>query len=315
MSRKKVTVVGAGNVGASLAQAVALTNLADVVLIDIPETGGMPAGKGLDILEAGSVYGYSIHVSGGTDWALTKGSDIVVVTAGVPRKPGMSRDDLLSINAKIVGDVGMKIKINAPNALVIVVSNPLDAMCTVLQRATGFPRERVLGMAGVLDSARMKAFIAEELKVSVENVDGFVLGGHGDTMVPLPRFTTVAGIPLSEFLSAEKVAAIMQRTRDGGAEIVKLLEKGSAYYAPAASVCEMIEAILLDKKKILPCAVMLNGEYGVNGFFVGVPAILGSGGMEKVIVIKLNPEEESGFKKSVDAVKELVAVLDRNVPA
>lgn len=314
MSRKKVTVVGAGNVGASLAQSVALTNLADVALIDIPETGGMPAGKALDILEAGPVYGYSSRVSGGTDWALAKGSDIVVVTAGVPRKPGMSRDDLLAINAKIVGDVATKIKANAPHALVIVVSNPLDAMCTVLQRVTGFPRERVLGMAGVLDSARMKAFIAEELKVSVENVDGFVLGGHGDTMVPLPRFTTVSGIPLSEFLSADKVAAIMQRTRDGGAEIVKLLEKGSAYYAPAAAVCEMIEAILLDKKKILPCAVMLNGEYGVNGYFVGVPCILGERGMEKVIVIKLSVEEDAGFKKSVDAVKELVAALDKKVP-
>ncbi len=311
MSRKKVTVVGAGNVGASLAQAVALTNLADVVLIDIPETGGMPAGKGLDLLEAGTVYGYSTHISGGTDWALVKNSDIVVVTAGVPRKPGMSRDDLLAINAKIVGEVGKKIKANAPNALVIVVSNPLDAMCTVLQRATGFPRERVLGMAGVLDSARMKAFIAEELEVSVENVDGFVLGGHGDTMVPLPRFTTVSGIPLSEFLPKERVDAIMQRTRDGGAEIVKLLEKGSAFYAPAASVCEMIEAILLDKKKILPCAVLLNGEYGVKGLFVGVLAKLGSNGMEGVINLKLNAEEEAGFRKSVKAVEELVAAVDK----
>ncbi len=311
MSRKKVTVVGAGNVGASLAQALALTNLADVVLIDIPEAGGMPAGKGLDILEAGPVYGYSTHVSGGTDWKLVDGSDIVVVTAGVPRKPGMSRDDLLAINAKIVGEVGRKILTHAPKSLVIVVSNPLDAMCTVLQRATNFPRERVLGMAGVLDSARMKAFIAEELKVSVENVDGFVLGGHGDTMVPLPRFTTVSGIPLSEFLPAERVQAIMQRTREGGAEIVKLLEKGSAYYAPSVSVCEMIEAILLDKKKILPCAVLLNGEYGVKGVFVGVLAKLGAAGMEGVITIKLNSEEETGFRKSVQSVQELVAALDK----
>src|SRR5690242_9981708 len=222
MSRKKVTIIGAGNVGASLAQAAALTNLADIVLIDIPETGGMPAGKGLDILEAGPVYNYSTKISGGTDWALVKGSDIVVVTAGVPRKPGMSRDDLLAINAKIVGEVGKKIKDAAPTALVIVVSNPLDAMCTVMQRSTGFPRTRVLGMAGVLDSARMKSFIAEAVGVSIENIDGFVLGGHGDTMVPVPRFCTVSGVQLSEFLSADKIDAIMQRTRDGGAEIVKL---------------------------------------------------------------------------------------------
>lgn len=311
MSRKKITVVGAGNVGASLAQALALINLADVVLIDIPETGGMPAGKGLDILEAGPVYGYDSFVSGGTDWALTKGSDIVVVTAGVPRKPGMSRDDLLAINAKIVGDVAKKIKENAPTALVIVVSNPLDAMCTVLQRVTGFPRERVIGMAGVLDSSRMRTFIAQELKVSVENVHAFVLGGHGDTMVPLPRYSTVSGIPITELLPKPKVDAIMQRTKDGGAEIVKLLEKGSAFYAPAASVCEMVKAILLDKKKILPCAVLLKGEYGVDGFFVGVPAKLGGGGMEEVIQIKLIAEEEQAFRQSVAAVQELVATLDK----
>jgi malate dehydrogenase len=294
-----------------LAQAAALTNLADVVLIDIPETGGMPAGKGLDILEAGPVYGYSTSISGGTDWALAKGSDIVVVTAGVPRKPGMSRDDLLAINAKIVGEVGKKIKEFAPQSLVIVVSNPLDAMCTVLQRATGFPRQRVLGMAGVLDSARMRTFIAQELGVSVENIDGFVLGGHGDTMVPLPRYATVSGIPITDLLPADKVAAIIQRTRDGGAEIVKLLEKGSAFYAPAASVCEMIEAILLDKKKILPCAVLLDGEYGVKGSFVGVLAKLGAAGMEGVFQIKLSAEEEANFRKSVKAVEELVVALDK----
>ncbi len=311
MSRKKVTVVGAGNVGASLAQALALTNLADVMLIDIPETGGMPAGKGLDILEAGPVYGYSVNVNGGTDWALVKGSDIVVVTAGVPRKPGMSRDDLLAINARIVSEVGKKIKDAAPNSLVIVVSNPLDAMCTVMQRATGFPRARVLGMAGVLDSARMKTFIAQEVGVSIENIDGFVLGGHGDTMVPVPRFCTVSGVPLSEFLSADKVNAIMQRTRDGGAEIVKLLEKGSAYYAPAASVCEMVEAILLDKKKLLPCAVLLEGEYGVKGVFVGVLAKLGAAGMEGVIQIKLNTDEDVLFRKSVKAVEELLIAMDK----
>jgi malate dehydrogenase len=312
MARKKLTVVGAGNVGASLAQALAWTNLGDVVLIDIPETGGMPAGKALDISEAGPVYGYDSRVKGGTDWALVQGSDIVVVTAGVPRKPGMSRDDLLLTNARIVTDVAKKIKQHAPNSLVIVVSNPLDAMCTVVQRVTGFPRQRILGMAGVLDSARMRTFIAEALNVSVENVHAFVLGGHGDTMVPLPRYSTVSGIPITELLPKEKVDAIMQRTRDGGAEIVKLLEKGSAYYAPAASVCEMVEAILLDKKKILPCAVLLEGEYGVNGLFVGVPAKLGAAGMEEVVTIKLAGDDEKGFQKSVQAVKELIAVLDKN---
>lgn len=310
MARKKITVVGAGNVGASLAQALALTNLAHVVLIDIPQTGGMPAGKGLDITEAGPVFGYDTRVTGGTDWALAKDSDIVVVTAGIPRKPGMSRDDLLATNAGIVGDVAKNIKAQAPSSLVIVVSNPLDAMCTVLHRVTGFPRERVMGMAGVLDSARMATFIAEALKVSVENISAFVLGGHGDTMVPLPRFTTVSGIPITELMPADKVSAIMQRTKDGGAEIVKLLEKGSAYYAPAASVCEMVEAILLDKKKILPCAVLLQGEYGVKDLFVGVPVKLGSKGAEEVIQIKLNAEEETAFKKSVAAVQELVGVLE-----
>lgn len=311
MARKKVTVVGAGNVGATLGQALAQTNLVDVVLIDIPETKGMPAGKALDILEAGPIYGYDSHVSGGTDWALVRGSDIVVVTAGIPRKPGMSRDDLLATNAKIVGDVSKHIKEEAPNSLVIVVSNPLDAMCTVAQRVTGFPRERVIGMAGVLDSARMRSFIALELGVSVENIHAFVLGGHGDTMVPLPRFSTVSGIPLPELLPKEKIDAIMKRTQDGGAEIVKLLEKGSAFYAPAASVCEMIEAIVLDKKKILPCAVQLNGEYNVKGLFVGVPCKLGAKGMEGVISLKLTPDEEATFRKSVDAVKELVAILDK----
>lgn len=311
MSRKKVTVVGAGNVGATLAQALAQTNLVDVVLIDIPETKGMPAGKALDILEAGPVYEYDSLVTGGTEWSLAQGSDIVVVTAGVPRKPGMSRDDLLTINAKIVGDVAKNIKAQAPNSMVILVSNPLDAMCTVAQRVTGFPRERIIGMAGVLDSARMRSFIALELGVSVENIHAFVLGGHGDTMVPLPRFSTVSGIPLPELLPKEKIDAIMKRTQDGGAEIVKLLEKGSAYYAPAASVCEMIEAIVLDKKKILPCAVLLKGEFGVNGFFVGVPCKLGEKGMEGVISLKLTPDEDAMFRKSVKAVEELVAVLDK----
>jgi len=311
MSRQKVTVVGSGNVGATLAQSLAQTNLVDVVLLDIPQTKGMPAGKALDILEAGPVYQYDTLITGGTDWALAKDSDIVVVTAGVPRKPGMSRDDLLLTNAKIVGDVAGQIKSVAPKSLVIVVSNPLDAMCTIVQRVTGFPRERIIGMAGVLDSARMRAFIAQELSVSVENVHAFVLGGHGDTMVPLPHYSTVSGIPITDLLPKQKVDAIMQRTRDGGAEIVKLLETGSAYYAPAASVREMVEAIILDKKKILPCAVCLQGEYGVSGFFVGVPAKLGAKGMEEVITVKLSAEESSAFQKSVEAVRELVSVLDQ----
>jgi malate dehydrogenase len=315
MARKKITVVGAGNVGATLALALAQTNLADVVLIDIPETKGMPAGKALDIAEAGPVYQYDGRITGGTEWSLVKDSHIVVVTAGIPRKPGMSRDDLLTTNAKIVGDVSKQIKAQAPNAIVIIVSNPLDAMCTVASQVTGFPRERVIGMAGVLDSARMRTFIAEELKVSVENIHAFVLGGHGDTMVPLPRFSTVSGIPITELLSKEKIDAINKRTQDGGAEIVKLLEKGSAYYAPAASVAEMVEAILLDKHKILPCAVQLNGEYGVKGLFVGVPCKLGAKGMEEVVVIKLSSEEQAAFKKSVDAVQELVNVLKEKAVA
>lgn len=313
MSRKKVTVVGAGNVGASLALALSQTNLMDVVLIDIPATKGMPAGKALDILEAAPVYQNDSFVTGGTDWELVKGSDIVVITAGIPRKPGMSRDDLLMTNAKIVGDVSKQIKDNAPNSMVIVVSNPLDVMCVVAQRITGFPRERVIGMAGVLDSARMRAFIAQELQVSVENVHAFVLGGHGDTMVPLPRYATVSGISINELLPKDRVDAIIKRTQDGGAEIVRLLETGSAFYAPSASVCEMVEAIVLDKKKILPCAVLLKGEYGVDGYYVGVPAKLGAGGMEEVISLKLNAQEEAGLKKSIDAVKELVSVLDRKV--
>lgn len=311
MSRKKVSVIGAGNVGATLAQALAQTNLVDVVLIDIPETKGMPAGKALDIMEAGPVYQYDTNLSGGTEWSLIKDSHIVVVTAGMPRKPGMSRDDLLNINAKIVGDVASQIKANAPQAILIIVSNPLDAMCTVAQQVTGFPRERVIGMAGVLDSARMRTFIAQELSVSVENVHAFVLGGHGDTMVPLPRYSTVSGIPITDLLPKEKIDAINKRTQDGGAEIVKLLEKGSAYYAPAASVNEMVEAILLDKKKILPCAVLLQGEYGVDGLFVGVPVKLGSRGVEEVIQIKLTAEEDASFRKSVDAVKELVQILKK----
>lgn len=306
MKRPKVTIIGAGNVGSTLAQSLALTNLADIVLLDIPETKGMPAGKALDIQEAGPVYHYDVSVKGGSDWNLAKDSAVVVITAGVARKPGMSRDDLLRINTDIVKKVSERVKEVAGNSIVIVVSNPLDAMCYVAKKVTGFPRERVIGMAGVLDSARMRSFVAEELKVSVENVQAFVLGGHGDSMVPLLRYSNVAGIPLEDLLPAEKLGQIVQRTRDGGAEIVKLLETGSAYYAPAASVREMVEAILLDKKKVLPCAAYLDGEYGLKDIFVGVPVKLGSSGMEKIIEVKFQPDEAKAFKASAQSVKELI---------
>jgi len=310
MGRKKITVVGAGNVGASLALSLARTNLADVVILDIPETKGMPAGKALDIKQAGAIYGFDGEVVGGSDWNLAKGSDVVVITAGVPRKPGMSRDDLLKINAKIVGQVSENVKKFAPDSIVIVVSNPLDAMCAVVKKVTAFPRERIIGMAGVLDSARMRTFIAAELKVSIEKVQAFVLGGHGDTMVPLPRLSTVSGVPLTELLPKEKIDAIVQRTREGGAEIVKLLETGSAFYAPAASAGKMVEAILMDTKEILPCACLLEGEYGVKGIFAGVPVKLGARGVEEVVVVKLTAEESKALAKSVESIRNLVAVLD-----
>ncbi|HRY29564.1 MAG TPA: malate dehydrogenase [Elusimicrobiota bacterium] len=309
--RRKITVVGAGNVGATLAQRLAEKELADVVLLDIPQTEGMPAGKALDILQAGSVYGYDTKLTGATDYAAAEGSDIVVITAGVPRKPGMSRDDLLSTNAKIVKAVSEQVARSSPNAVVIVVSNPLDAMAYVALRTTRFPEERVLGMAGVLDSARMAVFVAQALDVSVEDVRPMVLGGHGDTMVPLPRYTTVAGVPVTELLSKEKIDAIVQRTRDGGAEIVKLLKTGSAYYAPSASVVAMVESILKDKKRILPCAAYLNGEYGVRGVFVGVPVKLGARGREEVLQLNLTVEERVALQKSVDAVRELVEAMQR----
>jgi malate dehydrogenase len=305
--RKKVTVVGSGNVGATAAHWIAAKELADVVLIDIVE--GVPQGKGLDLLEAMPIEKRDCHIMGTQDYADTANSDIVVITAGMPRKPGMSRDDLLNTNHKIMKDVVSKAVQHSPNCILIVVSNPLDAMAQAAYKMSGFPRERVIGMAGVLDSARFRAFISEELNVSVENVTAFVLGGHGDTMVPLPRYSTVAGIPITELMDAATVARLVQRTRDGGAEIVKYLKTGSAYYAPSAAVAEMVEAILKDKKKIVPCAAYLEGEYGINGLYVGVPVKLGEKGIEQIIQIRLTPEEKAALDKSAEAVKELVAVI------
>ncbi|HWZ12006.1 MAG TPA: malate dehydrogenase [Acidobacteriaceae bacterium] len=305
--RKKVSIVGAGNVGATAAHWIAAKELADIVLIDVQE--GMPQGKALDLLQAMPIEKRDVHIIGTNDYEDTANSDIVVITAGIPRKPGMSRDDLLNTNYKIMSDVVGKVVANSPDCILIVVSNPLDAMAQAAYKQSKFNRERVIGMAGVLDSARFRTFIAEELKVSVENVTAFVLGGHGDTMVPLPRYSTVAGIPITELIEPTRLAAIVQRTRDGGAEIVKYLKTGSAFYAPSAAAVEMVEAILKDKKKILPCAAYLQGEYGIDGLYVGVPCKLGSRGLEQIIEIKLTPEEEAGLKKSAEAVKELCAVI------
>src|SRR5216683_3112509 len=306
--RKKVTVVGSGNVGATAAHWIAAKELADVVLLDVVE--GVPQGKALDLLQAMPIEKRDCNIVGTNDYADTANSDIVVITAGIARKPGMSRDDLLNTNFKIMSDVVAKAVAASPNCIIIVVSNPLDAMAQAAFKQAGLPRERVIGMAGVLDSARFRTFIAQELNVSVENVTAFVLGGHGDTMVPLPRYSTVAGIPITELMSKDRVDAIVQRTRDGGAEIVKYLKTGSAYYAPSAAATEMVEAILKDKKKILPCAAYLQGEYGINGLYVGVPVKLGAKGIEQIIEIKLTPEEKVGLDKSADAVKELIAVIN-----
>jgi len=305
--RPKVTVIGAGNVGATTAQRIAEAGLADVVLVDIVE--GLPQGKGLDLAEAAPVVGHDAAVVGTNDYADTAGSDIIVVTSGIPRKPGMSRDDLIATNAGIVGSVVKESAAVSPDAIIIVVTNPLDVMCHVAMRASGFPRERVLGMAGVLDSARFRTFIAQELGVSVEDTHAFVLGGHGDTMVPLSRYSTVAGVPITELLPPDRVAALEQRTANGGAEIVALLKTGSAFYAPAASTFEMVDAILRDRKRVLPCATYLQGEFGVDGLFVGVPVVLGRAGLERVFEITLTPEEQAAFDKSAAAVRELVAAL------
>jgi malate dehydrogenase len=306
--RPKVTVVGgAGNVGATVGQYLATKELADVVLVDILQ--GVQQGKGLDLLEAGPIFGSDARIFGTNDYKDTANSDIVVITAGIARKPGMSRDDLLATNAKIVGGVVEQVVAHSPKCIMIVVSNPLDAMTQLAFVRSRFPRERVIGMAGVLDSARFRAFIAQELQVSVENIHAFVLGGHGDTMVPLPRFSTVAGIPITELLPAERVEALVKRTAGGGGEIVALLGTGSAYYAPAASVTEMVEAILKDKKKILPCCVYLRGEYGIDGLCVGVPVKLGASGAEEIIEVKLSADEAAALRRSAAAVKELVEAL------
>ncbi|HZM72042.1 MAG TPA: malate dehydrogenase [Candidatus Polarisedimenticolia bacterium] len=307
MSRSKVTVVGAGNVGATTAQRIAEAGLADVVLVDIVE--GLPQGKGLDLAEAAPVVGHDARVIGTNDYDDTAGSDVIVVTSGLARQPGMSRDDLLVKNAGIVRSVVEQSASRSPEAILIVVTNPLDAMCHVAMAASGFPRERVIGMAGVLDSARFRTFIAQELGVSVDDTHAFVLGGHGDTMVPLPRYSTVAGIPITELLSPERVTALTERTANGGAEIVALLKTGSAFYAPAAASFEMVDAILRDRKRVLPCATLLKGEYGVDGLFVGVPVVLGAGGMERIIEIRLSDDEAAAFRRSADAVRELVDKL------
>jgi malate dehydrogenase len=307
MSRNKVSVIGAGNVGATTAQRIAEAGLADVVLVDIVE--GLPQGKGLDLAEAAPVVGHDARVIGTNDYAETAGSDIIVVTSGIARKPGMSRDDLMQTNAGIVRGVVTEAAKHSPDAILIIVTNPLDAMCHVALQASGFPRERVLGMAGVLDSARFRTFIAEELGVSVADTHAFVLGGHGDTMVPLSRYSTVAGVPITELLPADRVKALEERTANGGAEVVALLKTGSAFYAPAASSFEMVDAILRDRKRVLPCAVLLQGEFGTHDLFVGVPVVLGRGGMERVFEITLTAEEQAAFDKSAAAVKELVDKL------
>ncbi|PIQ32301.1 MAG: malate dehydrogenase [Zetaproteobacteria bacterium CG_4_9_14_3_um_filter_49_83] len=306
--RKKVTVVGSGNVGATAAFLAAQRELADIVLLDVVE--GVPQGKALDMYEASPIQGYNANILGTNDYADTAGSDLVIITAGIARKPGMSRDDLLVTNVNIVADVTRKIVELSPDAILLVVTNPLDAMVYTAKRVSGFPRSRVIGMAGVLDSGRMRSFIAQALDVSIEDISAFVLGGHGDTMVPLPRYSTVAGVSITELMSEAEVAAICQRTAQGGAEIVQLLKTGSAFYAPGAAVVEMADAILNDKNRVLPCAAYLEGEYGVNGYFMGVPCKLGGGGMEGVVELDLLPSEMEAMHRSLESVKALVAQVD-----
>jgi malate dehydrogenase len=307
--QQKITVIGAGNVGATAAQRIAERELADVVLIDILE--GVPFGKALDLAEAAPIEKHDAGLTGANDYEASKDSEVVIITSGIPRKPGMSRDDLLATNAGIMKTVAGQAARHSPQAVLIIVSNPLDAMCHVALEASGFPKHRVLGMAGVLDSARFRTFIARELNVSVENTHAFVLGGHGDTMVPLPRFSSVAGIPITELLDPAAIERLVKRTREGGAEIVSLLKTGSAFYAPASAACEMAEAIIKDKKKILPCAAYLTGEYGIKDLFIGVPVKLGREGIEQVIEIKLRPEEDAALKKSAEAVKSLVEAMKK----
>lgn len=305
--RSKITVIGAGFVGSTLVQRLAERDYADVVMFDI--VPNMPQGKALDMLEAGPVLGYDSLITGTNDYADTADSDIVVITSGFPRKPGMSRDDLLKKNQEIITEVTQQVVKHSPNSIIIMVTNPLDAMAQLAYKVSGFPRERIVGMAGVLDTARFRTFIAQELNVSVRDVQAYVLGGHGDTMVPLSRMCTVAGVPISKLLSAERIEQIVQRTRDGGAEIVKLLGTGSAYFAPSAAVLQMIDSILLDKKMIMPCTVYLQGEYGIKDLYIGVPVKLGSGGLEEIIQVELSEQEQTALRKSADAVEELVKIM------
>ncbi len=310
MRRAKITIVGAGNVGATTAHWCAAEELGDIVLVDIPQTEGMPLGKALDLMQASPIAPFDARIVGTTSYDETVGSDIVVITAGLPRKPGMSRDDLLSTNAKIVTSVSEQVKQTSPGAVIIVVSNPLDAMVQQVQMTSGFPHARVMGQAGVLDTARYRTFLAMELGVSVEDISALLMGGHGDNMVPMPECTSVGGIPVTRLLSRERLDAIVDRTRKGGAEIVGLLKTGSAYYAPAAATCQMVEAIVRDKKRLIPCAAYCDREYGVGGYYVGVPVILGASGVERIVELELDEREQQDFQKSVDAVKLLVAKMN-----
>ena len=314
MARNKIALIGAGQIGGTLALLAGLKELGDVVLFDIVD--GVPQGKALDIVQGSGVEGYDAEIAGANDYRAISGADVVIVTAGVPRKPGMSRDDLIGINTKVVGEVGAAIKENAPDAFVITITNPLDAMVWVMKEATGFPANRVVGMAGVLDGARFRYFLAQEFGVSVEDVTAFVLGGHGDTMVPLPRYSTVAGIPLPDLVkmgwtTQDRLDRIVQRTRDGGAEIVNFLKTGSAFYAPASAAIAMAEAYLRDKKRVLPCAAWLTGQYGVRDLYVGVPVVIGAGGIERIVEIQLNRDEQAAFDKSCAAVKTLVDIAKK----
>jgi len=310
MSRPKISIIGAGNVGATTAHWCAAAELGDIVLLDIPQAGDMPKGKALDLMQASPIVGFDSNIVGTNDYADTRGSSVVVITAGIARKPGMSRDDLLSTNAKIVGSVAQEIKATSPEAIIIVVSNPLDAMVQRVLTVSGFPHRRVLGQAGVLDTARYRTFLSMELGVSVEDISALLMGGHGDTMVPMPSCTSVGGIPVTRLLDRKKLDAIVDRARNGGAEIVGLLKTGSAYYAPAAATTQMVEAIIRDKKRQIPCAAYCDKEYGVGGYYVGVPVILGAGGVEKIIELELDAQEKADFQKSVQAVKELVAAMN-----
>lgn len=311
MRRAKITIIGAGNVGATTAHWCAAAELGDIVLLDIPQTEQMPKGKALDLMQASPVMGYDSNIVGTTNYEDTVGSDVVVITAGIPRKPGMSRDDLLATNAKIMESVCLEVRRTSEHAVVIVVSNPLDAMVQKALQVTGFPPSRVLGQAGVLDTARYRTFLAMELGVSVEDISALLMGGHGDTMVPIPSCTSVGGIPVQQLIDPKRLEEIVTRTRNGGAEIVSYLKTGSAYYAPAAATAQMVEAVVRDKKRLIPCAAYCDKEYGVGGYYVGVPVILGSAGVEKIVELTLTAGEKVAFQKSVDAVKELVGVMEK----